>query len=84
MELLDYKRTTRIAWRALADKAGVPHSNLHALAHGKRDCSMETARLIEDATGGVVTSNDIQLTRRRYLASARERAPQNKATEYAA
>ncbi len=69
MELLEYQKLSRIPWRALAERVGVPHSNLNALAHGKRDCSMETARLIEDATGGAVTANDINKARRRYIAA---------------
>lgn len=77
MELLEYRRATRITWRALATKVGVAHSNLNAIAHGKRDCSMETARQIEDATDGAVTANDINRVRRRYLVALRatERAP---------
>lgn len=67
MELLEYQKSERITWRALADKVGVAHSNLNAIAHGKRECSMETARQIEDALRGAVTANDINRVRRRYL-----------------
>lgn len=68
MELLEYQRSTQKTWQEIADETGVPKSNLHALAHGKRDCSMETQRQIEDGTEGAVTANDIQRARRRYLA----------------
>lgn len=67
MELDEYRRQERLTWRQLAEKTGVPHSNLNALAHGKRECSMETARQIEDALKGAVTANDINRVRRRYL-----------------
>jgi DNA-binding transcriptional regulator YdaS (Cro superfamily) len=67
MELLEYQKATRVTWRALGQKVGVAHTNLNAIAHGKRECSMETARQIEDRLDGAVTANDINRVRRRYL-----------------
>lgn len=70
MELLEYQKNEGLTWRALAERVGVPHSNLNALAYGKRECSMATARQIEDATGGKVTVGDIARVRRHYLAQS--------------
>lgn len=78
MELLEYQRSKQVTWRALARIVGIPHSNLNAIAHGKRDCSMETARQLEDFTDGAVTANDISRVRRRYL---REQANNNAPAE---
>ncbi|HCK84061.1 MAG TPA: hypothetical protein DHW63_05945 [Hyphomonadaceae bacterium] len=74
MELLEFRRAHRITWRQLAARTGVPHSNLNAIAHGKRECSMETARKIEDATDGAVTTNDINRVRRHFLLTSDPRA----------
>lgn len=74
MELDEYRKQERLTWRQLAEKTGVPHSNLNAIAHGKRECSMETARQIEDATDRAVTANDLNRVRRRYL-QALEKKP---------
>jgi len=78
MELLDYQRRTGTTWRKLAKQVGVPHSNLNAIAHGKRDCSATIQRQIEDETGGAVTPNDINRARRRYLDSVRPAADADK------
>lgn len=71
MELLEYQKAERLTWRALAQRIGIKHPNLHAIATGRRDCSMETARRIEDATKGVVTIADISRVRRRWLTAHR-------------
>ncbi|HVY86220.1 MAG TPA: hypothetical protein VG943_13885 [Caulobacterales bacterium] len=67
MELLDYQKVTKLTWRALEKQIGVKHSNLNAIAHGRRDCSQKTARAIEDKTSGAVTANDLNKARRRFL-----------------
>jgi len=81
MELLRYQKLSGLTWRALADKIGIPHPNLHAIAHGKRECSMERARLIEDATDHDVTANDINAVRRRYLDSQQRKGREERGVE---
>lgn len=67
MELTEYRKSRGVTWRVLADQIGIKHPNLHALAHGKKNCTMDVVRQIEDRTDGAVSANDITRVRRRFL-----------------
>jgi DNA-binding transcriptional regulator YdaS (Cro superfamily) len=50
----------------LADRLKIHRGHLHKIASGERGWNSQTALRIEDATGGLVTPNDLARTRRIY------------------
>ena len=59
MKLKDYMKTEGLTERKMADSFGVSQQYINYIVRGKRNPSLEMARIIEEKTGGVVTTEDL-------------------------